>query len=606
VKQSTQDLPGASHSLEADIRRGVFTPFLGAGASSLWSGEIDLESYPWKQVTMTLTAISFRLSERSLDFLRSFTQHRLNLSSGEANRIIPTTDNQCLAGVDDKKLGESLLVKLQAELVRATVRLTNYFGVRFSQENPSIYHLENYCVEFDLGSEDVVGGLARDCPARLFAAADIALELQSKRSSQRESPFLDHVPGAHRCLEIQRLYDKLLILIINLIGRNREVYQKELAKHSFHRYEVEQGRAVSSGKLRLDAIQWLSDLLWYTVRYWVPCYPTTAELAFELSLAVKDAPPRRAELAQAAQALENLGSGDAAEIVGKLVAYCESVQERREGPDRQTRAFYYSIAAVLQYQFERYERAGLDAQFSFKDRFRADRWDEDGVSNQAIPVPIAFTTNFDNALERVFEANDISFHIIFPVLRGADKWKAVPCWQVATHCPKSENQRWVVQDWSSLLDINDLPKIEFQGPVIVKLHGSPSLKLENATRHCIVLSEFSYLQVLASRAPLWLTRGFREEMGHSLWFLGNSISDWNVRLRLYEDFGGLRGLRRGWSTVTQDVDIYRTAILERLGVDQHLGDLNDFPGIVLRVLGDDDTIKSLKVSRLVAKLKELY
>src|SRR4051794_24154205 len=93
MKQRTQELLTASSLLARDIRNGIFTPFLGAGASSLRSGEIDFDSYPWRDVALTLTAISRPLHARSRHFLRSFIKHRLNITSraseSAVNKIVP-------------------------------------------------------------------------------------------------------------------------------------------------------------------------------------------------------------------------------------------------------------------------------------------------------------------------------------------------------------------------------------------------------------------------------------------------------------------------------------------------------------------------------------
>lgn len=639
-----RELIDAKRLLGDDIRRGLFTPFLGAGASSLRSGEADLESYPWKEVADILTAIAFRLSKRSRGFLRSFAKQRLNLSSDdEVCRIIPTSDTARLRAVGATNLVETPLVKFQVELVRATLGLTRYFGVCFSQESPSVHHLEDCSVKFELGSEEElcapardfleraprtaeeVRALARDCLQRLLGAADLALELKVITGGQQESPFLLPVPEGPRCLERQRLYEKLVTLIVGLVGRNRELYREQLAKHRVGRhfripYEVEQGKASSFGKLRLDAIQWMSDLLWYTVRYWVPCYPTTAELAFELSLAVKDAPPRRAELAQAAQALENEDPNTEdvdliSRFVGNLVTYCRVVNERKEGPDWQTKTFYYGIAAAMQFQFEKYAKS---PQPNPRLRFQSN-----ATGQQQVPVPVVFTTNFDSALEEVFEANNICFHIVFPVLKvdrpGDEKLPGTPSWMIKTCHPKVKKRDQPAEDWDKFCQVdenNGAPQISFMGPIIVKLHGAPSLALGEPTdKHWLVLSEAGYLEAVetGSKMPVWLEcqlasnhlaskQGKDSEGGQevdrkvssntaarSLWFLGYSISDWNVRLRLFEHCKNHRRLEGGRrNTVDRSSDVYRTAILGKLKVDQNLGDLNELPCMILEVLEDEE------------------
>ena len=609
VKRRKQDLSKASPLLEAEIRDGRFTPFLGAGASSLWAREKDLDSYPWKEVVLNLRAISSRLSDRSLEFLHAFTKHRLDLS------IVGSSPN-----LDVTHLDKSLLVKLQEALIRATVSLTNYFGVRFSEEHVSIQLVEDCGVAFALDSEDVIGALARDCKAPLLTAADIAFELKQKRRHQRESPFLASIKSdkkVDRRLQIGPLYEKLTILIQNVFGESCAIVCDKHGKHRIDRGKNERGRVASLGRLRLDAIQWLSDLLWYTVRYWVPCYPTTAELAFELSLAVKGAPPRRAELTQAAQALENLGSGLAARAVGDLVAYCEIVQEEKEVADRQMKAFYYSIGASLQYQFAQYKRDAPVKRVTLKDRFGAPTNSGNAeASKLRIPVPMAFTTNFDRALETVFEANDLCFHVVFPVVNGKspgdERLACPPVWLIRTCYPKWTKRATTVESWSSRCTIEGVPKKAFEGPIIVKLHGSPSLNLDGSTsQHWIVLSEFSYLQALTYRAPSWLeqqlTLGFRQEMRRSLRFLGYSISDWNVRLRLYADQWENRSSRPALrSMVNEGHDVYRQAIFGVLDVEQCVGDLNDFPGIVLRFLEKQSSDKDPEVARLVGKLREIF
>lgn len=624
---SKHRLVDASELLETDIKTGILTPFLGAGASSLRSSEIDLASYPWKEVATTLTAVSSRVrgEKECKDFLGSFAEQRLRLPY---DKIVPVITPSRKV---DPELGEHILIKLQAELVRACVRMTRYFGMRLAEERPSIQSLDECSVDVRLASDEGIQRTARECIQRLLSAADLASELEGQVGKAAESPFLTNVAGATRVLERRQLYRKLLALTVGLIGNHRELYEVELARHRrvggrlSVPTDVEEGTSPSFGKLRLDAIQWMSDLLWYTVRYWVPWYPTTAELGFELSLVVRDGPPRRADLAQAAQALENrgglnsddrAGAKELAARVGSLVTYCETVQERKESPDWQTKAFYYAIAAVVQYQYEKY-KASIDAvasQRPLKDRFKAS---DTAESHAKIPVPLVFTTNFDRALEKVLEDNDLCFHTVFPVLRGEpeDRDSGAPIWMIRTQYPKSEHRTSTTEVWTSICE-DTVPRGPFKGPIIVKLHGSPSLPLEDlAQQHWIVLSETGYLDSFCEgfKVPPWLARQLSsqeragssmKEAPRSLWFLGYSISDWNVRLRLYEHCNEHRRLRGGRrSTVGRPADVYRTAILGRLEVDQCEGDLNELPYMILQTFYENDLKGSEKVTHLVGEIR---
>lgn len=580
-------LKEATPWLEAHVREGLFTPFLGAGASSLRSGEVKLQSSPWKEVASTLKAIAFCLkTTRSGDFLRSFTEYRLGLSAEKASHIIPTVSSR--SNNERTPLSEHILTLFGAELVRATVRLTQYFAVRFSLESPSIHHLEHCSVEFDLTAEEAVDALSQ-----LLTAADIALELREDTCGEKESPFLQHVSGASRKLEAHRLHEKLLILIVELLGSNREDYHDRLRNHIdkarlgpddlLDRLE---GRASYFGRLRLDAIQWLSDLLWYSVRYWVPSYPTTAELAFELALAAKHVPPGRVELAQAAQALEReRDSGLLARIVGDLVAYCEEAQVKTKGLEKQTEDFYRAIGAVISIQFKKYSSTlkchdTTSSRRSLRKKFRL------GSS-----TPIAFTTNYDSALERALETIRSCFHLVFPVIRkGSCEWgRESPIWLMQTHNLEEPCSEVV---WSEICDDNGVPQFEWRGPMIVKLHGAPLVRLRDGFDHCIVLSEASYLRAL--KPPDWLERqlcsgeGWSQEQGRSLWFLGYSLSDWNIRYSLYGDGIHDKGVHR--FVVTYDMIPHRQTILEELRVNQIVGDLNELTSILKDIVRADTSL----------------
>lgn len=611
------------NDLENDINNCLFTPFLGAGASSLRPSKIDLAAYPWRDVAATLTAIGSQLvSPGSLKFLHSFAAQRLRLTDDHLATILPQVEEP---GTETHKVSNhfsqrNLLFELQVELVRAIVRLTRYFGIQFSEESPAINQLPDCSVSFDPKSDT-----AKDALLKLFAAADVALKMQGAGKSVIESPFFVRVPGTQRCLDTQSLYQKLLTLIVCLLGRDWGAFT-EFAKHEDVGeipvpIEFREGRVDSFGKLRLDAVQWLSELLWYTLRYWVPCYPTTAELAFELSLAVRHAPPRRAELAQAAQALENQKEGRANKIVRDLVIYCETAQKQINGFGRENSAFYYSIVAVLQYQFEKYQDTTREAKRRtslYKDRFKQSNQPQ-AISPsffKTIPAPIAFTTNFDTAIEELFKANDLAYHIIFPMVRGGDFAEHnAPVWMLRTCYPQSKDTRFSDIEWKEVCEEGVPTKIDFEGPIIVKLHGSPSLERdEGAPQHWLVLSEVGYLRALGTECtpPRWLGdqlcagASLKSERERSLWFLGYSISDWNVRLRLYEQCKGSLQAKDGSvrrSAVDRVADVYRTAILEGLEVNQLIGDLNYLPRMVLKTLTDDSIEKSAAVESLIQGLR---
>jgi hypothetical protein len=72
-----------------------------------------------------------------------------------------------------------------------------------------------------------------------------------------------------------------------------------------------------------------------------------------------------------------------------------------------------------------------------------------------------------------------------------------------------------------------------------------------------------------------------------LWFLGYSITDWNVRLRLYEHIRRLADSVEGQVqerlALDRRFDCLRSAVLGALGVRVFLGELQDFGATLMAV-----------------------
>jgi hypothetical protein len=573
-----------------------------------------LRADPWRQVAQTLTAIRSKLKEddRSIRYLQSFARQRLGMDKADIEAFIPT-GKQPEVEVD---LQNHRLVQLQAALVRATMCLTAYFGRSFAEHTPSVHQLREAWVPFEI--LDIQATEAVDA---LFDAVNVAQELHR---SPQESPFLDSSSGIKREIRFQRIHEKLLTLILMLVPLDQVSLVQRFRPHQ-HTLEklpdIFRELKGSDRRLRLDAVQWLSELIWYTLRYWVPRYPTTAELAFELSLGVKDAPVRRAELAQAALALSHTENLD--QEIRALLKYCEHGQEKLENLDREAAAFFYAIAAAIQHQFDLFQDTlvASDPMQRYKGRGAKSREGSGGT-----PLPLVFTTNFDKALEGVFKQADLPYHVVFPIVPGgagaADRPSAAAegssiVWIMRTYFAQKAGAKAIDEKWEDICPPGDEPRYRFRGPVFVKLHGSPSEDLPDENdQHWLVLSEEGYLQALSDkhRMPEWLggqlhasyashaRQSDPRQKHRSVWFLGYSLSDWNVRLHLYQQARLTLGFR---STVDRDDDVYRMAILNNLEVHQWVGDLNRFPTMIASELEDDKFPTSVKVDGLIAKVRTL-
>ena len=620
-------------ALPASLAAGTFTPFLGAGASSLRSrDELSFDVYPWNNVGKTLATIYADLaSDESRQFLRSFAQERLRMTDEQLTEFMPV---DFATGEPRESAGDSL-IDLQVALVRAMRRLTKVFGDEFVKQVPSLRELPDCAVSFSIREGDEQGAWLKLCEAAASAKNLCKCKNRDPRFRGADSQWLP--PDAGRTFCVERVYERLVVLTRLLVSETDEEF---VSKHFRSKFRENPDLSsvgdalieakVQRGKLRLDMMQWLGDLLEYSLVYWIPRFPTTLELAFELGLAVPSGPPRRPELAQAAQAFDaidpqNMSAGD---YIKDLMEYCESGM-KDHSVDIAYRRFYIAIAAALCDQWDRYtakvRARGTDrgiagmAKFRQSGKGRIDRAEGAVAAVDAPPrvefLPIAATTNYDRGLELVFGRFNIPYHVLFPIqtFQSEGSKDAVLQWVLRSVVPGQMDYDFEMSSKDTELP---LAEAELQGPVIVKLHGAPTLykhkdKHGGEIRHKIVASEKEYLDALreSSNALRW----FEEEMfqtankvssARTIWFLGYSIADWNVRLRLYSHLRTSRD-RRELRAVNRDYDPFRQSILKDLNVALCHGELSKVPQAIYNHYNSRYETSSSAVRKLVDELRRL-
>jgi len=622
-----------TQALPTCLRAGTFTPFLGAGASSLRSrGKVSFDVHPWNNVGKTLATIYVNLAgEESRHFLRSFAKERLRMTDDQVKEFMPTT----LSTGGRRKLAGDSLIDLQIALVRAMRRLTAVFGEEFARQVPSLRELPDCAVSFSLARKK-----EQDAWLKLCEAAAVAKNLRDRK--ELEPGFLGAEaqglpPESGRSFSGARVYERLVALARLLVSEADEELVSSRFQNTFGNNsdlsslgDTLLEAKIQRGRLRLDMMQWLGDLLEYSFVYWIPRFPTTVELAFELGLAVQSGPPRRPELAQAAQAFDAIDPArtSTGDYIKGIMEYCEGGLKNGTG-DPVYRRFYLAIAAALCDQWDHYkaevgtriaDSATADAD-PFKD-YPEEKIDsaEAAAAPTDVPpprvafMPIAATTNYDRGLELVFEEFAIPYHVLFPIQgsRGA-----VLPWVFRSIVP-GENE----PDAEMFSGDLELPvTAPLQGPVIVKLHGAPTLPKHrdrhgDRRNHKIVVSEKEYLDALqeSSSALKWfetemfmpLTQKARNNPAsrtRTIWFLGYSIADWNVRLRLYSHLRGTPGEGRQLRAVNRDYDTYRLSILGDLNVALCHGDLSKVPDAILGDLNTRFQTCSPVVKKLVKALR---
>jgi hypothetical protein len=166
---------------------------------------------------------------------------------------------------------------------------------------------------------------------------------------------------------------------------------------------------------------------------------------------------------------------------------------------------------------------------------------------------LLITTNYDDALERAFEAEGEPYDLITYVAEGRDRG-------LFRHIP-FEGKPTVVRVPNEYSDI----RLD-QRSVIVKVHGAVD-RLTGADSY--VITEDHYIDYLtrADVSGLFpVTLAAKLRTSHFM-FLGYSLRDWNLRVMLYRLWGEQQGMSfKSWAIQDQPDPIDRAAWDER-GVD---------------------------------------
>jgi SIR2-like domain len=137
--------------------------------------------------------------------------------------------------------------------------------------------------------------------------------------------------------------------------------------------------------------------------------------------------------------------------------------------------------------------------------------------------PLIITTNYDDIMERAFDAVGEPYDLVYYAAQGDDKWKFM-------HKPPAEPARPILKPNAYLIEADGQSCMLLdRRPVILKIHGA--IDREAPDRDSYVITEDDYIDYLTLPAltsllpvplPARLTRC------HFL-FLGYSLADWNMR-----------------------------------------------------------------------------
>jgi hypothetical protein len=496
------------------IRNGTFTPFLGAGASTA-TPDLPWGQPLWQDAERRLAQLAKACPNQHL-YVEEFARaRRLNLQTG-APRHLDT------------------LGKLQAAIIELVGTLTEMFGAGMALEKKPIGSLASYKTRTPANASRIPGLLL------------IVLEAAEGVATAR--------PDSLDCVGIRTGLQALACQLLPQSWWTGPDGRDQLEKHRtlagllaqtsiFMRLHHEQ----PGEHIALEQLEWLSALLWYTLRYDVPTYLNSDELAFRISL---DVPPaglvRRWPLVEAALIYTG-GNNLIAHVADWLRCYEAKVK---------VTDFHRDIAAALIVQFK-----------GFDDR-------------RSVPlghVPVVLTTNYDRSIELALQELRSDYHVVFPV-RDKDQ-KTV--WLIRrVNSMRVEGRLGVVDSVNPDFLVVNGARLEPVGPIVVKLHGAPLESLDGEPyTHFLVLSETSYLEAISepSNMPSWV----QAQLGDPrvIWFFGYSLSDWNIRASLYrETYSVQNAVFRG--AVSPVFTQAHAALLKRMNVVPHLGTFDQYAAML--------------------------
>ncbi len=160
-----------------------------------------------------------------------------------------------------------------------------------------------------------------------------------------------------------------------------------------------------------------------------------------------------------------------------------------------------------------------------------------GSSNQLI-----VTTNYDDVMERAFQASGESFDIVSYVADGEQRGKFLH------YLPNGDVR--LIERPNEYRDVSPTTR-----PVILKIHGA--IDRANEERDSYVITEDHYIDFLAradisTLIPVLLAAKLRKS--HFL-FLGYSLRDWNLRVIFHRIWGEQRLSYKSWAIQLNPTDL---------------------------------------------------
>src|SRR5579862_6659191 len=136
--------------LDEEVLQGRFTPFLGAGASSLRPAEPDLNKQPWSSIWSTVLAIRDGLEKPSqLRYLQTFAEQRMRIGKLASSELDATPEQMLRTEMRRSEIRDSnsLLLDFQRVLVRLAAEMGKVFGETFAVAHGAVSQVKDMAVK---------------------------------------------------------------------------------------------------------------------------------------------------------------------------------------------------------------------------------------------------------------------------------------------------------------------------------------------------------------------------------------------------------------------------------------------------------------------------
>jgi hypothetical protein len=539
------DLQKRYTDFEKCVASFAFTPVIGAECPVMGREQTSA----WGELAFRIAGLKKRglsyKEEQYLDTLAKEYNCKASAGSHNGGRLVASIP---------------ALDSLRVQLIQLGAHATKAFGAQMAESTTAVTDAAKYVLELPYYEfPEMIHNLVRAC----LDAYEI------KESSERD-PLFD-ADG----------------VFLNLVSLTNMITEGHLPRGIVETIDHPQmGEVVAAigaadgppsrpGKVHLYQLEWIADLLWYILRYDVSVYPRNEEMAFQVALRQPDDRFLRPELPDAAER-DKTGCGQLCEWLrhyGSMAAANPKMTE-----------FYRVMAQYLGRQF-----------ISWR--------------SKKTPAPIGVSTTLDLELERALDRCEHveRFHVVVPVTLlyepGDDEIAPPVDWLLGT---SRRGEDLGDPDWEWCPDTYESVKERLEGPLVVKVHGSPLHCLPDSTvlkprspehrdrefyEHSFVLSESQYLVDIVpprsqARWPDFL-RMTLNDSSRKVFFLGHSVGEWNTRLRIYEEAfkGNDTPTNPRFVAVNERFDPYRTEVLAYFGVSRWRGKLEAVAERILKAMG---------------------